>query len=56
MNKLLVVDPHTRLTAHEALQHPWLQQVDAAQTASLAGAQANMRQLQGRLSLDAGEP
>ena len=52
--KLLVVDPKSRLTAEQALQHPWLQApvTELNATPSLAGAQQQMRLLPERMSVD----
>ena len=45
MSRLLVTDPEARLTASQALAHPWVVgALDAP--ANLARAQANMRRAQ----------
>ncbi|KAJ3052362.1 hypothetical protein HK097_006457 [Rhizophlyctis rosea] len=38
IRKLLIVDPHKRLTSREALQHPWLKRFETEQTKQPAAA------------------
>lgn len=50
VDKLLMVDPKKRLTAKEALKHPWMQLESVEATASLSGAQENMRAFSRKLT------
>ena len=50
---MLVVDPRKRLTASEALKHPWMCDDLGEHVHDLTGTQENMREMRGKLKLDA---